>query len=126
MHLTVSDEAYIKLAIDGELYSSAVIYKCFYWFGDKYVVDILFDKETVSFEVTIRPKDGKFGPEDVERLTEKVKCDLIDFKTREIIIQETRNIREILVAKAFAHGDEFDETPPGEISDPVGFDPRDF
>lgn len=31
-------------------------------------------------------------------------------------------IRELLVAKAFSNG-EFDECPPGDISDAVGFDP---
>jgi His-Xaa-Ser system protein HxsD len=50
----------------------------------------------------------------------KLERDLLDFNLRDIVTKETKNIRDILIAKAFSHG-EFDELPPGEISDPVGF-----
>jgi hypothetical protein len=50
-----------------------------------------------------------------------VQRDLIDFSLRETINRETTNIRELLIAKAFSNG-EYDEIPPGEISDPVGFE----
>jgi hypothetical protein len=31
----------------------------------------------------------------------------------------------LLIAKAFSNG-EFDELPPGEVSDPVGFNPNEI
>jgi hypothetical protein len=59
----------------------------------------------------------------MEILLTKIKRDLVDFKTRDIISAETRNIREILIAKAFANDDSFDEPPPDNVNDPLGFDP---
>jgi hypothetical protein len=46
---------------------------------------------------------------------------MIDFKTRQIIQHETRDIKNILIAKAFSSFEEFDQQPKGEISDPLGF-----
>ena len=54
---------------------------------------------------------------------EKIKQDLLDFKLRDIINKETRIIRELLIAKAFANYDD-EEDPTTDISDPVGFSPK--
>ena len=37
------------------------------------------------------------------------------------ISKETKNVRDLIIAKAFSDSDEFDSEPPGEITDPVGF-----
>jgi His-Xaa-Ser system protein HxsD len=62
----------------------------------------------------------------IKKILPKIENDLLDFKTREIVSLETKNIRELLIAKAFAFEDEFDEPAPGNINDPVGFDPSKF
>lgn len=118
MNFTEIDERTIRIIIDRNVYSSEVVHKCFYWYADKYAIEI--QSELNSFVVTI----CSLLPEvEISQLLNKVKSDLIDFKTREIIVNETKHIREILIAKAFARGDEFDQPPPGDIADPVGFDP---
>ena len=47
----------------------------------------------------------------------------MDFEVRNIVTKETKNVRDLLIAKAFASTDEYESEPPGEISDPVGFKP---
>lgn len=108
-------------SINENLYNEKVIYKCFYWYGADYSVDI--ERKDNSFKITISSKsDIKI---DHDYLTSKIKQDLIDFKLRDIVTNETKNIRELLTAKAFAHF-QTDEDPLTEISDPVGFDPAEF
>jgi len=67
-------------------------------------------------------------PEELEfdDILTTIKKDLIDFKTRDIVAKETANIRTLLIAKAFANNDEFDEVPFGDINDPIGFDAKEF
>lgn len=48
---------------------------------------------------------------------------MIDFKLRDIVSKETKTIRELIIAKAFAYYEE-DQSPDTEISDPVGFNPE--
>jgi His-Xaa-Ser system protein HxsD len=61
------------------------------------------------------------GVNDVHKLISDIKKNLIDYKLRQIVADETRQVRELIIAKAFSYED---ETPPPttEISDPVGFD----
>lgn len=107
-----------QLIVDSGLYGEEVIHKCLYWWGDKLSIDL--EKDNANFIVTLSDASEKLNLEDVIL---KIKVDLLDFKTREIIVKETKDIRAMLIAKAFANDDAFDEKPPGEISDPVGFDP---
>ncbi|MBC7000608.1 His-Xaa-Ser system protein HxsD [Cytophaga sp. FL35] len=95
-----------------EVYTIDVVYKCFYWYSGKYSVTINEGLSTIEIDLEL----GE-GIQKVDGLIKRLKIDLIDFKTRDIVSKETVNIRELLVAKAFAHGDEFDESPPGEIAD---------
>lgn len=118
MVVTPIDETSIQIKIDSTLYSSEVVHKCFYWYGGKYSVEI--NTEQDFFVITISDPKKEW---DIEGIVSKIKTDLIDFKTREIISSETKNIREMLIAKAFANNDEFDEQPFGNVNDPVGFEP---
>ena len=63
---------------------------------------------------------GSPNEQETTRRLQKLERDLIDFNLRDIVTKETKNIRDLLTAKAFSNG-EFDELPPGELSDPVGF-----
>ena len=101
------DNKEIVFLADKTLYSKDAVFKCLYWYGDKYYTDI-------------SKGDVILNQEEKEDLLHKLGNDLVDFNLRDIVSKETQNIRDLLVAKAFSNG-EFDETPPGEISDPVGF-----
>lgn len=118
MIVTQIDETRIQVKIDSKLYSSEVIHKCFYWYGGKYSVDIKAEQDSFIIHISAIKKEF-----DIKSILNKIRIDLIDFKTREIIFNETKNIREILIAKAFASGEELDEIPPYNVNESIGFDP---
>jgi His-Xaa-Ser system protein HxsD len=112
----------VSLMIDRSLYSEKVIYNCFYWYGDLYAVTVTLRPE--QFLIELKKKEGELTDDLLEHLLNRVKTDLIDFKTREIISNETRDIKNVLIAKAFSKFDDFDEQHLGSIQDPVRFDLR--
>ncbi|MGC1630753.1 MAG: His-Xaa-Ser system protein HxsD [Gelidibacter sp.] len=121
MNIELCNETKIVISIQDSLYSSAVIHKCFYWYSSKFDIDIT--KKENSFIVTIMNIPADL---DREALLSTIRKNLIDFNTREIINKETSDIRTLLVAKAFANEDDFEEPPMGLLDDTVGFSPFDF
>ena len=108
------------IEVHPKVYSLELLHKCFYWYGDDYDIEINSIQEKNL--ILIRSKNQNDST-NYEGILARIKRDLIDFKTREIITEETKNIRDLLVAKAFAHEDDFVQEPPGIISDPVGYHP---
>jgi His-Xaa-Ser system protein HxsD len=105
---------------DATLYSKDSIFKCLYWYGDKYHTTVSF-ADSNTYRISLKPmSDNPLPQQQLEILLQKLERDLIDFNLRDIVTKETKNIRDLLIAKAFSNG-EFDELPPGDISDPVGF-----
>ncbi len=105
---------------DTSLYSKDSIFKCLYWYGDKFHTNLSF-ADNKTYKVSIKPiSTTQLNEIELEKLLLKLERDLVDFNLRDIVTKETQNIRDLLIAKAFSNG-EFDELPPGEISDPVGF-----
>ena len=118
MEINIVDESSLQILVDGKIYSSEIIHKCFYWYGNKYSVAISAKGNFFVVDISELSKEGN-----IRDIVPKIKNDLIDFKTREIISNETKNIRELLIVKAFAQDDHYDEAPPGNVNDPIGFDP---
>ncbi|WP_324680582.1 His-Xaa-Ser system protein HxsD [Hymenobacter sp. GOD-10R] len=112
-------EQTLAFVLDAAQYSQATLHKCFYWYTRDYQV-LLEPISTTQTRVQLRPKEGTSFPVSPTTLVDQVHNDLIDFKLREFIAEETRPVRELLIAKAFAH---FDTEQPllTDISDPVGF-----
>lgn len=70
-----------------------------------------------NYVISLTPLEGiSYTPDELES---QLKRDLLDFNLRDIVNEETKPIRELIIAKAFSHG-EFDEDPPGEFEDPLG------
>lgn len=109
-----------KLTVVAEksIYTSDVLHKCFYWYGAMFHVTIS-EKDISFYEIELYPK---FEDVVLEDSTSKIKRDLIDFKLRDTVNKETRTIRDLIIAKAFAYYEER-TSPDTELSDPVGFDP---
>ncbi len=108
---------------DASLFSKEAILKCLYWFGDKFhtIISVL-DSDTYS--ITLKPlANANVKADELDLYLQKLERDLIDFQLRVTIVKETQNVKDLLVAKAFSNG-EFDEEPPGDVSDPVGFNPN--
>ena len=119
-----TDEKTVRLTVDKTVYPINVLHKCFYWYAGLFEVEILNLNDGLRAEVVLAKKDGEISDEYLTVLQSRVKRDLIDFKTRDIVSNETANVRDLLIAKAFSNSDEIDEIPPGAVTDPVGFDHR--
>ena len=117
----IKDNEIIVFA-DTVLYSKDSIFKCLYWYGDKFHTNLSF-ADSNTYRVSVKPMSTmQLSSNELENLLLKVERDLVDFNLRDIVTKETQNVRDLLIAKAFSNG-EFDELPPGEVSDPVGFNP---
>jgi His-Xaa-Ser system protein HxsD len=113
----------IVVYADINLYAKEAIFKCLYWYGDKFHVSVSLENDAV-FRISLIPQgSGLAEATDLSLYLQKLERDLVDFNLRDIVSKETRNVRDLLVAKAFSNG-EFDELPPGDITDPVGYDTR--
>jgi His-Xaa-Ser system protein HxsD len=111
----------LLLFVEREVYNEDVLHKCFYWYGNNFNVDISINSDKL-FLVKLQPHSETT---DFENTLQKIKRDLIDFKLRDIVSKETKTIRELIIAKAFAYYDlEYD--PETEVSDPVGFNPKEI
>ena len=118
-HNEIKDNEIIVFA-DIALYSKDSIFKCLYWYGDKFHTNFSFADST-TYRVSVKPiSTTQLSSNELENLLMKLERDLVDFNLRDIVTKETQNVRDLLIAKAFSNG-EFDELPPGEVSDPVGF-----
>jgi His-Xaa-Ser system protein HxsD len=111
----------IIVFVSSDFYSKDSVAKCLYWYGGRFRV-FLSIVDSCFYRIELESKEEvQLDPEKAHLLMVKLEQDLLDFNLRDIVTKETRNIRDILTAKAFSNG-EFDEIPPGQISDPVGFE----
>lgn len=108
----------LELLLSKKFYSQTVVFKCFYWFTKDYQVSIKEDKKEFRIEL-----QGNSSDIDIEKVIAKINQDLIDFKLRMIVDTETRNIRELIAAKAFSNYtfEEDENAAKSVMSDKIGF-----
>lgn len=97
----------ILLSVDLEIFNDRIITKVLYWLSDLYIIYQKVDNQVSN--ICLEKKDGIINEEEFNSLKIRINQDMIDFKTRDIVIQETKVIRELLLVKAFSATDEFDE-----------------
>lgn len=95
----------MTIEIDRRIYNDSVISKAIYWLsGDYVIVRSLLNDITESISIT--SKTGSISEQDLEV---KLLQTLNDFKLRQIVADETRDIKTILYAKAFAEDEDLSE-----------------
>jgi len=96
-----------SIVVDKKIYNDAVISKAVYWHTENFVIDriVSANSETITFLA----KKNEFSEAEKEKVLQKINQDLHDYKLRQIIGQETKDIRTILYVKAFANNDNFEE-----------------
>src|SRR4051794_17052393 len=100
----------ITAFVDASLYSKEVVYKCLYWFGDKFSTVVSY-ADPATYRVTLKPLVSvALNDADLIMYLQKFERDLVDFQLRDLIVKETGNVRDLLLAKAFSNG-EFEEQP---------------
>lgn len=101
------DSSTVSFNVDLKVFNERVLSKVLYWISDKYIIS--WKNESDIAKINLECKIGSITKNDIEILKERLSQDFIDFKTREIINQETKTIRELLLVKAFSATDDFDE-----------------
>ena len=93
------------LRVDRKIYSDSCISKSVYALADKYAILRSVDEQDEILDV--QPVGHEAGSEELVR--KDIINTLNDFKLRCIIEEETKDIRTIIYAKAFADYTEFNE-----------------
>ena len=96
----------MTITIDRRIYSDSEMSKAIYWLSGNYIiVRNLIDNNTESVNITAKSGTDINETELGTRLMQA----LNDFKLRQIVADETRDIKTILYAKAFAEDEDLNE-----------------
>ncbi len=101
--MTSSDEWH-RVEIDESVFSLDVVTKATYWLTARFDVDVRREQPNGQLFVAIAGRGGPLATHEAREVEQRLRRDLIDFRTRALVERETRTIREILVAKAFDDG----------------------
>lgn len=91
----------MKLIIDRKIYSDSCISNVVYWLSDKYTIQRSINGTEELIQIDGVDNELSFKNDFYQKLT--------DYKLREIIDNETKDIKTILYAKAFGEFDELTE-----------------
>lgn len=88
----------MKVTLDRRIYSDSVISKAVYWFSGNYIISRrMLDEYTEELEIETSNNESS-----EKEVTTSFMQALNDYKLRQIIADETRDVKTILYAKAFA------------------------
>ena len=94
--------------INASIFNERVLTKALYWYAESFI--IYWNKNIDNlFEITLELKPSANKIYTFEYVTHKFNQDLIDYKNRDLITTETKDIRNILYVKAFANNDDFED-----------------
>ena len=96
----------MKIDIDRNIYSDSCISKVVYWFADQYTINRRLNGNIESLTIEEVDNETLFKQKFFEKLN--------DYKLRNVIEDETKDIRTILYAKAFG---DFDDLTEEEITE---------
>lgn len=114
-------ENVLSIDLYESVYSRDAILRTAYWFTDRCYLFITRPGPDL-FRVQFKTKGLKTPntvPEPLEDIAGEFLNSLLDHQLRQDIEAQTGQIRELLVAKAFAEAGVLEDTPPGEVADPV-------
>ena len=94
----------VSLCVDTSVYGPAAIFKTSYWYTDDHYVFIRKDTNEKNWHVELRLKSAISEKTELEALAGDFSNKLLDQQIRQIVISETKNVRDRLVEKAFFEG----------------------
>lgn len=97
---TVETDNRAIVKIDLDIYSKEVIAKVMYWFSRDYIVMQSLDGKVLT--LTLESQNAVVWDEVKNHLSQLI----TDYQMREVIVAETKDIKNILYIKAFANVDE--------------------
>lgn len=97
-------------SIKKDIYDKKVLLKTSYKFTDEYYIHLDSNKD--EFVISIQKKDGKADTS----IEGEFKNELIEFTNREIVFEQTKNIRELLFARSMASSVIYDDEIQTDIN----------
>ena len=111
--IRLDSQGRIVLSVDLSVYDERIVDKVLYrWSGDYTITRM--NRPGTSLQTIALTPTVPISPEKFKSIERKLSADFIDYKNRAIIESETRDLRSILYAKAFANSDDFVEFEFGE------------
>ena len=107
--IKLRDDNQIILYVDTKIYNDNVISKVLYWLSEDYIISRKYIAGSENQKICFNKINGIISEEEFCRVKKRLNHDFIDFKTRQIIDEETKDLRNILIVKAFANRDDFIE-----------------
>ena len=104
----LKSEGTFRFIIDASIFNEGVLTKALYWYADSFIIYWSKDDNNI-YEVILELKPNANKMYTYEYVTNKFNEDLIDYKNRDLVINETKDIRNILYVKAFANNDDFED-----------------
>lgn len=96
-----------EFVVDETIFSLPVILKSVNWLTNEYLFFIeRIDESRIKVRLELINSDSKI---DIEAIRVKINQYMIDFKVREIVHSETKNIKEMIIVKAFSNIPDFNE-----------------
>ena len=105
----------LRVSLTSKLVSSDALLKTCYWHSRDYACDVTSDLENFSVALTAL-RDIPLNPEDIARNFTR---QAMDFELRERVNARTADVRDILLAKAFAESGVLEDQPTGVFGDVI-------
>lgn len=107
-NIRLNERGEIEICVDTSIYDDSVIDKVLYWWASNYVITRQ-NKSGSTVQIILFSAPAPISVENFNQIQQKLSADFIDYKNRAIVATETRDLRNILYAKAFANSDDFVE-----------------
>lgn len=108
MDIQLDSQGHVVLCVDLSIYNERIVDKVLYWWSGDYTITRINCSGTTLQTIALAASEP-VSLEKFEMIARKLSADLIDYKNRAIVESETRDLRNILYAKAFANSDDFVE-----------------
>jgi His-Xaa-Ser system protein HxsD len=116
------EKAGARIQLDKRVYSKSAVLKACYWLDRDLWFQLEEGEEHLSLTVRLRITSPTLAHPKIKTMEEwlpDVFGALLDAELREQVQAETAEIRELIIAKAFAESGVLEDAPPGTFEDPV-------
>lgn len=106
---SLSEEA-LEICVNLSVYPLDALFRVCYWFTDRCYLFLTCDEQQLNVTVHIAKKTSEM---DLRTIAGEFSNALINQRVRHDVAEETRAIRELIVAQAFAEADLLDRSDSG-------------
>jgi len=106
----------VLVKVDHRLVSTEAMMKVVYWLSRDFVCDVVTKSDTESVVMLAAREPADWVPAEIEDLF-KTRC--LDFALREQVSAKTSEVRDLLLAKAFAESGVLEDQPSGTFGDSI-------